>query len=78
MGHGTEHVHSDRSHAQSGDPEVPARPRGDAEGNRQLRRPEEAGRSPLALRLFELDGVAGVFLGTDFVTVTKSRPGWTV
>lgn len=33
--------------------------------------PEEAARSPLALRLFELDGVAGVFLGTDFVTVTK-------
>lgn len=33
--------------------------------------PEEAARSPLALRLFELDGVAGVFLGNDFVTVTK-------
>lgn len=33
--------------------------------------PEEASRSPLALRLFELDGVAGVFLGYDFVTVTK-------
>jgi Fe-S cluster biogenesis protein NfuA len=31
----------------------------------------EAGRSPLATRLFGLDGVAGVFLGTDFVTVTK-------
>lgn len=33
--------------------------------------PEEAARSPLALRLFEIDGVAGVFLGQDFVTVTK-------
>lgn len=33
--------------------------------------PEEAARSPLALRLFEIDGVAGVFLGNDFVTVTK-------
>lgn len=33
--------------------------------------PEEAARSPLALRLFEIDGVAGVFLGSDFVTVTK-------
>ena len=28
-------------------------------------------RSPLAQRLFEIDGVDGVFLGSDFVTVTK-------
>jgi Fe-S cluster biogenesis protein NfuA len=34
-------------------------------------RPEEAARSPLALRLFAVDGVGGVFLGSDFVTVTK-------
>jgi Fe-S cluster biogenesis protein NfuA len=27
--------------------------------------------SPLAEALFEIDGVAGVFLGTDFLTVTK-------
>lgn len=33
---------------------------------------EMAARSPLALRLFELDGVAGVYLGGDFVTVTKT------
>lgn len=31
-----------------------------------------AARSPLARRLFEVDGVAGVFLGADFVTVTKA------
>ena len=31
----------------------------------------QAGRSPLAIRLFELPGVARVFLGSDFVTVTK-------
>ncbi len=31
-----------------------------------------AARSPLAERLFEVDGVAGVFLGSDFVTVTKT------
>lgn len=30
-----------------------------------------SGASPLAVRLFELSGVAGVFLGADFVTVTK-------
>jgi Fe-S cluster biogenesis protein NfuA len=32
---------------------------------------EGAERSPLAQRLFEIDGVTGVFLGSDFVTVTK-------
>ncbi|APH63516.1 NifU family protein [Granulibacter bethesdensis] len=31
-----------------------------------------AQRSPLALALFELPGIARVFLGADFVTVTKS------
>ena len=31
-----------------------------------------AARSPLAERLFELPEVAGVFLGTDFITVTKN------
>ncbi len=30
-----------------------------------------ARRSPLAARLFDLPEVAGVFLGTDFITVTK-------
>lgn len=30
-----------------------------------------AGKSPLAMRIFAVDGVTGVFLGTDFVTVTK-------
>ncbi|MCW5698317.1 MAG: NifU family protein [Rhodospirillales bacterium] len=40
-------------------------------GTANFARPEEAMRSPLALRLFEIDGVAGVFLGHDFITVTK-------
>lgn len=30
-----------------------------------------AGSSPLAMRLFSVEGVTGVFLGNDFVTVTK-------
>jgi Fe-S cluster biogenesis protein NfuA len=34
---------------------------------------EAARISPLAERLFSLPAVAGVFLGTDFVTVTKSE-----
>ncbi|MBT4931984.1 MAG: NifU family protein [Rhodospirillaceae bacterium] len=33
---------------------------------------EMATRSPLALRLFELDGVNGVYLGGDFITITKT------
>ncbi|MBL8836245.1 MAG: NifU family protein [Alphaproteobacteria bacterium] len=32
---------------------------------------ESAGRSPLADRLFAVEGVKGVFFGGDFVTVTK-------
>ena len=32
----------------------------------------EAARSPLAQRLFEIDGVEGVFLGADFITITKA------
>ena len=34
--------------------------------------PEGAAASPLARRIFAVPGVAGVFLGSDFVTVTKS------
>ena len=33
---------------------------------------EEAANSPLARRIFAVDGVEAVFFGTDFVTVTKS------
>ena len=32
---------------------------------------ESAQKSPLAARLFQIEGVAGVFLGSDFITVTK-------
>ena len=32
--------------------------------------------SPLAARLFQLDEVSGVFLGSDFITVTKSGGDW--
>ncbi len=34
---------------------------------------DSAKSSPLAKRLFTLDGVTGVFLGNDFVTVTKQE-----
>jgi len=38
--------------------------------------PEEAAQSPLAERLFEVPGVSGVFLGSDFITVTKAAGEW--
>lgn len=31
-----------------------------------------AGKSPLAERLFKIDGIAGVFFGSDFVSITKN------
>ncbi len=38
---------------------------------------EAAAASPLATRIFAVEGVTGVFLGSDFVTVTKSaEAGW--
>ena len=37
---------------------------------------EGADASPLASRIFQVDGVAAVFLGTDFVTVTKTDVDW--
>ncbi|MFQ5534505.1 MAG: NifU family protein [Sphingomonadales bacterium] len=33
-------------------------------------------RSPLAKRLFEIEGVSGVFLGGDFITVTNAGEDW--
>lgn len=46
------------------------------EGTLDLRSKEEAARSPLALALFEVPGVAGVFFGSDFITITKDARAW--
>lgn len=46
-------------------------------GTREFREAEEAGaHSPLAARLFAVDGVSSVFLGHDFVSVTKTEGEW--
>lgn len=42
-------------------------------GTADFRGVSEAARSPLARLLFNVDGVKGVFLGHDFVTVTKDE-----
>ena len=40
---------------------------------------EGAGRSPLAERLFKVDGIERVFLGQDFITITKApAKDWSV
>jgi Fe-S cluster biogenesis protein NfuA len=45
-------------------------------GPYEFRTADEAVRSPLATRLFTIDGVSGVFLGGDFITVTKKDGEW--
>ena len=46
------------------------------DGTLDLRDSADAERSPLAQRLFGVSGVSGVFLGSDFITVTKSDGEW--
>ncbi|OJW51107.1 MAG: NifU family protein [Alphaproteobacteria bacterium 41-28] len=43
------------------------------EGTADFKSREEATPSPLALKLFEIDGVKGVFFGADFITVSKDE-----
>jgi Fe-S cluster biogenesis protein NfuA len=46
------------------------------QGTVDYRSADEAAGSPLALRLFDVPGVAGVFLGSDFIAVTKTDGEW--
>ncbi|MCZ4272194.1 NifU family protein [Maritalea porphyrae] len=41
-----------------------------------FRTPEAAQASPLATALFTIDGVTGVFMGGDFIAVTKDDSDW--
>jgi Fe-S cluster biogenesis protein NfuA len=43
---------------------------------RDYRSAEEAEESPIAHKLFSVKGVSGVFLGQDFISVTKSSGEW--
>jgi Fe-S cluster biogenesis protein NfuA len=47
-----------------------------ATGTLDMRNPESAARSPLAESLFAIQGVSGVFLGSDFISVTKTAGEW--
>lgn len=42
-------------------------------GGKDFPDPADAGASPLARRLFALEGVAALYVGREFVTVTKAR-----
>jgi Fe-S cluster biogenesis protein NfuA len=47
-----------------------------AHGTLDLRDATTAAQSPLAERLFAIAGVGGVFLGSDFIAVTKTEGEW--
>ncbi len=42
----------------------------------EFRDPAEATISPLGEELFQINGVTGVFLGSDFISVTKNDADW--
>ena len=54
---------------------IPGRPVLDR-GTLEFRDATESKSSPLAARLFEIEGVKGVFFGTDFISVTKGDGEW--
>jgi len=45
-------------------------------GTLDLRDKDSAAHSPLAERLFDINGVSGVFYGSDFIAVTKESGEW--
>ena len=47
-----------------------------SQGTADYRSEGDATASPLAARLFDIDGVDGVFLGSDFISVTKRGGEW--
>ena len=47
-----------------------------AEGTLDIRDASGARNSPLAAALFSIDGVSGVFYGSDFISVTKTAGEW--
>lgn len=47
-----------------------------AEDAIEFRDPAQSEGSPLATRLFEIEGISSVFLGSDFISVTKDEGEW--
>ena len=46
------------------------------DGTLEMTDREQATKSPLAEKLFDIPNVSGVFFGSDFITVTKSTGEW--
>jgi Fe-S cluster biogenesis protein NfuA len=46
------------------------------DGTLEMTSREQAGKSPLAEKLFDVPNVSGVFFGSDFITVTKTTGEW--
>lgn len=47
-----------------------------AHGTLDMRDREQAAKSPLAEKLFEIPNIDGVFFGSDFITVSKTTGEW--
>jgi len=47
-----------------------------AEGTLDMRDRDQAAKSPLAERLFDIPEISGVFFGSDFITVSKADGEW--
>ncbi|TMJ34292.1 MAG: NifU family protein [Alphaproteobacteria bacterium] len=47
-----------------------------ASGTLDMRDPESAAQSPLAESLIAIEGISGVFFGSDFIAVTKAGSEW--
>jgi Fe-S cluster biogenesis protein NfuA len=46
------------------------------QGTLHMTNAAEGAQSPLAQKLFSIEGVAGVFFGSDFITITRSGVEW--
>jgi Fe-S cluster biogenesis protein NfuA len=46
------------------------------DGTLEITDREQAAKSPLAEKLFDIPNVSGVFFGSDFITVTKTEGEW--
>ncbi len=46
------------------------------QGTMEFKNSTDAASSPLAARLFDIEGVSGVFFGSDFISVTKNKAEW--
>ncbi|KAL6765674.1 scaffold protein Nfu/NifU N terminal-domain-containing protein [Haematococcus lacustris] len=72
-------VYPNTAYTQSPEPDVCSWKPVMESGNHEFSNAREGSQSPLAKRLFAIDGVTSVFLGADFITITKKADAsWSV